>query len=153
MSTIKVHAGDYRDTKCFVIGQEIHLQGRDDPVKIIKMPFSSLTDLEVASEENVKRVAGSLGWGLAGGALLGGVGALAGVLVGGNKKEVTFIAHFNDGTKILATGDSRTYTQMHAALFDQQNGTATKASVKPMSVLGMMALLAAAALVLAALLT
>lgn len=47
----------------------------------------------------------------------GPLGALAGVLAGGNKKEITFIAEFKDGRQILASTDSKTFTKTQAATF------------------------------------
>jgi hypothetical protein len=38
-------------------------------------------------------------------------------MLGGRKKEVTFIARFKDGRKLLATTDSSTYTKLQAAVF------------------------------------
>lgn len=48
---------------------------------------------------------------------LGQVGLLAGLILGGNKKEVTFVAKFKDGRKMLATTDSKSFTKMQAATF------------------------------------
>jgi len=42
---------------------------------------------------------------------------LAGLLLGGNKKEITFVAKFKDGRKLLATTDSGTFTKLQAAVF------------------------------------
>lgn len=76
---------------------------------------ASLTTIEIASEESVKRVGGTLGWGVAGAALLGPVGLLAGLLMGGRRKEVTFVASFKDGRKLMATTDNKTFVMMKAA--------------------------------------
>src|SRR3546814_10870207 len=51
----------------------------------------SIADLEPASEESVKRIGGTLGWGAAGALVLGPVGLLAGLLAGGRGTEVTFV--------------------------------------------------------------
>lgn len=81
--------------------------------------FSKLEieELTQATEENVKRLGGTVGWGVAGAALLGPVGLLAGLLLGGKGKDVTFILKFKSGKKILATTDSKTYTQLSALSF------------------------------------
>lgn len=81
------------------------------------IPTSSLASVEVATEETVKRVGGTVGWGAAGAVLLGPVGLLAGLLMGGRGKDVTFIAQFKDGRKMLATTDAKTYTKIQAAVF------------------------------------
>ena len=73
--------------------------------------------MEVASEESVKRIGGTLGWGAAGMLALGPVGLLAGLLLGGKKKEVTFVAKVKDGRKLLGTTDHKTFTKLKAAAF------------------------------------
>jgi hypothetical protein len=57
--------------------------------------------------------------GLVGDLALGPVGLLAGVLSGGKQTDVKFIAAFNDGRRMLATTDSKTFTAMQAALFNK----------------------------------
>ena len=74
-------------------------------------------EVSIATEENVKRVGGTVGWGLAGAAILGPVGLLAGLLLGGKGKDVTFIIKFKDGRKMLATTDSKTFTKLAAMAF------------------------------------
>lgn len=76
-----------------------------------------IASVEKATEESVKRIGGTVGWGAVGAALLGPVGLLAGLLAGGRGTNVTFIARFKDGSKILATTDARTYTAIQAASF------------------------------------
>jgi len=73
--------------------------------------------LEVASEESVKRFGGTVGWGLAGGLLLGPLGLAAGLLTGGQGKDVTFVCKLKDGRKFLATAPSKTFTALQAASF------------------------------------
>lgn len=73
--------------------------------------------VEVATEENLKKMGGAIGWGLVGGLALGGVGALAGVLAGGRKKEVTFVCKFKDGRKMLAKADSKVFEKIQSECF------------------------------------
>ena len=73
---------------------------------------SQIKEITVASEESVKRLGGTVGWGVAGAVLLGPVGLLAGLFLGGKGKETSFIIAFNDGRKMLATTDSKTYTSL-----------------------------------------
>jgi hypothetical protein len=54
---------------------------------------------------------------VAGGVLLGPAGLLAGLLLGGKKTEVTFVAKFKDSRKLLATADSATFAKIRAAAF------------------------------------
>lgn len=79
-----------------------------------RIPLTSETveDLSVATEENVKRIGGTVGWGAAGAVLLGPVGLLAGLLAGGRKKETTFVLLLKDGRKLLATVDNKAYVKM-----------------------------------------
>ena len=98
MASIKLHAGDWGEGNAsFMFGSFALPTGiaRFEGVK-----GSDLEVVEVASEETVKKFAGAFGWGLAGALALGPLGLLAGLLAGGNKKTVTFIAIFKDKRKI-----------------------------------------------------
>jgi hypothetical protein len=72
----------------------------------------------VATQENVKKLEGTLGWGLVGGALLGPAGLPAGMLVGGQKTKITFMVRFRNGQKLLAQGDADVFSAIQAAAFD-----------------------------------
>jgi hypothetical protein len=119
MSTITIHAGDFDKGKAIFKGDYIGLpikpgQGfanRD------RLPIAEMEEIDTASEESVKRVGGTVGWGLAGAAVLGPAGLLAGLLLGGRKKEVTFVARFTDDRKMMATTDSKTYAKLVASVF------------------------------------
>lgn len=78
---------------------------------------TQLAQIEMANEDAVRRIGGTVGWGAVGGALLGPVGLLAGLLVGGRGKDVTFICRLKDDRKFLATTDSKTYTSLLAKVF------------------------------------
>ncbi len=117
MAKLTVHAGDWPKG-----GQHAFMFGSFSLVKAGKfmpetIPASDLVEIDVASEEAVKKIGGAVGWGAVGALALGPVGLLAGLLIGGNKKEVTFVAKFRDGRKILATVESKAFTQMKAAIF------------------------------------
>lgn len=117
MASIKIHAGDWGENKVghFTIGSfGLPKPGKFMPESIHK---SQLSEVDVATEESVKRLGGTVGWGAAGAVILGPVGLLAGLLLGGRKKEVTFIAKFKDGRKFMGTTDAKTYTQIAAAAF------------------------------------
>lgn len=106
MAIIKVLAGDLRK------GQQ-----RIDP-RWVK-------SAELQTEESLKKLGGSAGWGftgaIVGGLLTGGigllVGGLAGVLSGGNKNEVCFSCELEDGRKFLAITDKKTWQSILAGLF------------------------------------
>lgn len=121
MAKVTVHAGDWAKggEHSFMFGSfSLRPHGGWTQQTI---PASALTSLEVASEESAKRLGGVVGWGAVGALALGPVGLLAGLLGGGNKKDVTFVAMFDDGRKMLATTDSKAFTKMQAALFDKAN--------------------------------
>jgi len=73
---------------------------------------SEMEKLELASEEAVVSIGGAAGWGLAGSVLLGPVGLLAGLVLGGKGKDVTFIVKFKDGRKFLGTASSKVFDEL-----------------------------------------
>jgi hypothetical protein len=79
------------------------------------IPMSQVEILEQASEASVKKIGGTVGWGLAGAAVLGPVGLLAGLLMGGKKTEITFVTKFKDGRKLIATVDPKTWARILSA--------------------------------------
>lgn len=118
MAKVKILAGDYKGQGSFSWSTFSMPWMPGDGFSLGKAYSSrDLESVEIATEEAVKKVAGAVGWGLAGAALLGPVGLLAGALLGGKGKEVTFVAQFKDGKKILASTDSDTYKKILAAVF------------------------------------
>jgi hypothetical protein len=107
---VKFLAGDFGKTTGEVGRGKLAIGGR-------VMPLTSLGTVEIATEESVKRAGGTIGWGAAGAVLLGPVGLLAGLLLGGRGKEITFVAVLRDGRKILGTTTSKGYQEMLAATF------------------------------------
>lgn len=116
MAKIKVHAGDFSKINAQYTWGSFLL---NEPTKWTATSYSSddIDVLEQASEESVKRLAGTAGWGVTGAVLLGPVGLLAGLLVGGRGKDVTFVVKFKDGKKLLGTTDSKTFTKIQASQF------------------------------------
>lgn len=117
MGKIKVHAGDFLEGDSSFSWGSLFLRTEENKSVGELIQLTELESVEIATEENVKRMAGTLGWGAAGGLILGPVGLLAGLLLGGKKKEVTFIAKFKDGRKLLASTDSKIFTKLQAAVF------------------------------------
>lgn len=78
---------------------------------------TEVESVELLDEEKVKKLAGTAGWALAGAALLGPLGAIGGMLLGGNKKEVAFVCYMKDGRKFMATTDGGTWKKIMAATF------------------------------------
>lgn len=123
MATIKVHAGDI-DKGAWqfsgMFGTSIMTRASTSEHMWKGETYNFATDIELVEmldEEKVKKLAGTAGWGLVGAALLGPLGAIGGILLGGNKKEVVFACYFKDGRKFMATTDSKTFTKISAALF------------------------------------
>lgn len=119
MSTIEIHAGDFPKGKASMSFGAIAFpwQAGDGLTGKSFVLKGNLMSVEVASEESVKRIGGTVGWGIAGATLLGPVGMLAGLLLGGKGKDVTFVATFKDGKKMLATTDAKTFTKLQAIVF------------------------------------
>lgn len=120
MSKLTVVAGDIEPGVYYVpntlIGREIvmkkqvSLHTQDDLTIEIER-------VELHTEESVKRISGTAGWGLAGLALLGPLGAIGGMLIGGRDKQICFAAYLKDGRKFLAMTDGKTYQNYVAATF------------------------------------
>ncbi len=117
MAKIKVHAGDFLEGDARYSFGSLTLRTKDHTLVGETIPITELEVVDIATEENVKKLAGTVGWGVAGAVILGPVGLLAGLLLGGKKKKVTFIAKFKDGRKLLASTDSKTFTKLQAAVF------------------------------------
>jgi hypothetical protein len=85
MAKIKIHAGDFLPGNgTFHFGSFL-LRTQEHSFVGESIDVSQLGEIAIASEENVKKVGGTVGWGAAGGVLLGPVGLLAGLLAGGRK--------------------------------------------------------------------
>lgn len=137
MAKVKVHAGDFKKKaeSSFLFGQfSLYLSNQEAIEKAkekgkgifgqafaANMPVTysakDIEEIDLASEESVKKIGGTVGWGVAGAVVLGPAGMLAGLLLGGKKKEVTFVCRFKDGKKLLATVDSKTWKKIQAATF------------------------------------
>lgn len=118
MATIKVHAGDFYKGSQHKITFGMMTMFSDKAKWMGEhIPTTQIATLEPASEDSVKRAGGTIGWGAAGAVVLGPVGLLAGLLMGGRGKDVTFVATLHDGRKMLASTDSKTFTKMQAAMF------------------------------------
>lgn len=118
MAKIKIHAGDFPKGDATMHFDQIGLPWQaGDGFTGKTIALAELEEIDVASEESVKRVGGTIGWGAAGALVLGPVGLLAGLLLGGKKTEVTFIAKFKGDRKMLGSTDSKTYKTMMATVF------------------------------------
>jgi len=121
MANIKIHAGDFlKGNSSLTWPNALFLKTTQHPFLGEQIELSELEEIETASEESVKKFGGTVGWGVAGALIFGAVGLLAGLLVGGRKKEVTFVAKFKDGRKLLATTDNKTFIKLQAATFQSK---------------------------------
>lgn len=118
MATIEIHAGDFAKGSAKYSFSSISFPwepGDGFFGKSVKP--SEIESVDIASEESVKRLGGSIGWGAVGAVILGPVGLLAGLLAGGMGKDVTFVAKLKDGRKFLGTTDSKTFTSLKSLVF------------------------------------
>lgn len=77
----------------------------------------NIETVEIITEENKKKFIGTAGWGLVGGLALGPLGLIAGILAGGNKKEILIACELKDGKKLIAEVDSKIYKSMLTASY------------------------------------
>lgn len=112
-----VHAGDFRKGNEHQLLRGNLLMKKPKGFLREKVSLDNVEAVELASEESVKRLGGTIGWGVAGAVLLGPVGLLAGLLAGGKGKDVTFVCKLKDGRKFLATAPSKLFTELQASTF------------------------------------
>ena len=118
MATIKVIAGDIANDKWqlqpAMFGGFKMVRGFQS-INLKKLVES----VEVLTEEKVKKLAGTAAWGIAGVVLLGPLGAIGGMLLGGNKKEVAFACYLKDGRKFMAITDNKTWQKILSVKFNK----------------------------------
>ena len=95
--------------------------GRDSEELNLKNSTESVT---ILTEESKKRILGSAGWGVAAYVVGGLIAApvaiaagIAGLLKGGNRKEITFTCYLKDGRKFMGVTDSATFTKLQSYCF------------------------------------
>ncbi|MCU1750271.1 hypothetical protein [Pseudomonas sp. 6D_7.1_Bac1] len=107
MAKVTVLAGDFLQGDSEYREGAFRLKTPFKPNQGTKVQASAFRTVEVASQDSTNK--GAIGYGIAGALLLGPVGAIAGYLMAGRETEITFIATFKDGSKLLAATDSDTY--------------------------------------------
>jgi hypothetical protein len=125
MRTFEIVAGDFgRGEGTVTVGKQnrfveqgLKMPRTDGSYGKAHYGLGQIEMLEIATEQSLKRMGGAIGWGFAGGLALGPIGALAGLLAGGRKNEVTFVCQFKDGKKFLGRAAMNTYTDIQAASF------------------------------------
>lgn len=80
---------------------------------------NEVDNVELVTEDKVKKFGGSVGMGLLGAVALGPLGAIGGLLAGGNKKEVCFACQLKNGKKFLGKTDGKTYQKLMAISFNK----------------------------------
>lgn len=89
--------------------------------KISKSPVLKCTDnftpdeikkIELITQENESSLAAKLGWGLAGGALFGGAGMLAGALAKGNNQKAAALFEFSSDRRAIISGDGKEINEL-----------------------------------------
>jgi hypothetical protein len=113
VAKMKIQAGDFGE-----VSGSIYANGLSISTGLFSSETIAIGNLEIveeASEETIRKVWGMAGWGAAGLIALGPVGLLAGLLLGGRKKEITFVAKFRDGRKFMATTDGKGFAYLRAA--------------------------------------
>ncbi len=117
----KIVAGDFPKQAIYISTFGEASLSYFDPVKSrwkpqIVLLKGQVAKVEQVTEDNKKKILGSVGWGTAG-MVVGGliaapialIAGLAGILAGGNKKEVCFVCHLKDGRKFMAVSDQKIY--------------------------------------------
>ena len=146
MST-KYLAGDFpAGTTASEIGAKIVLTlPAEDPGKFQWLPTTlvvndNIADVQIITEENKQHLLPKVGWGIAGLALLGPVGALAGLILGGRGKEVCALCTLSDGRKIMILCSISAYQALQAATLQKSHGANAMASHQPNAAFGFVVL-------------
>lgn len=115
MSSGDIIAGDFPEKSYLSnIWGEIYINFNS-----FKFPYAKPLDItkdikgiEIITEETKKKFLGAAGWGAVGAIALGPLGAVAGILAGGNKKEMLIACELKDGKKFIAEVDSKLYKKL-----------------------------------------
>jgi len=78
----------------------------------------NVRNVDVVTEENQGKILRTAGWGLVGYAVLGPLGAFAGMLGTKNKNSVCFACYLKDGRKFMALADAKIYQQLAGFAFE-----------------------------------
>ena len=114
MSSGDIIAGDFPE-KSFILNVfgdiSIHCSTIKNP-SFKRSITKEIKNVEIITEETKKKFLGAAGWGAIGAIALGPLGAVAGILAGGNKKEMLIACELKDGKKFIATVDSKLYKKL-----------------------------------------
>ena len=92
------------------------IEGKWTP-KVTAIKKNQVQSVDVATEDNIVKLGGAAGWGLAGGLLLGPAGLLAGAVLGGRGKKTAFVMILKDGRKFIGECKTKDYTKLISYTF------------------------------------
>ncbi|MDD1014872.1 hypothetical protein [Pseudomonas rubra] len=112
MTRLTVQSGDFLQGEGEYRNGSLTLKTARSPSPGEKIALTRITDLVLANLESSRSLGGALGWGMAGALVAGPVGLIAGLWLGGKEEEVTFLATFKDGRKLMAITDKKTWSKI-----------------------------------------
>ncbi|MFS2196557.1 hypothetical protein ACCD02_30990 [Pseudomonas sp. Pseusp88] len=116
MAKMKILAGDLLEGTGEYFDGVLSIETLLFPWPGIKISTSQIRSIRVVGEELNKVVGNSMLQGLAGGLVLGPLGALTGFMLGKEQKDVTFLVTLKDGRTILAEIDEPSFLQIEEAV-------------------------------------
>ena len=120
MTRLTVQSGDFLQGEAEYRNGSLTLKTARSPSPGEKIALSRIKDMKVANQESSRNLGSAIGWGMAGALVAGPIGLLAGLWLGGKDEEVTFLATFKDGRKLLAVTDSKTWSKLDGTWRRQQ---------------------------------
>lgn len=112
MTRLTVQSGDFLQGEAHYRNGALTLKTTHSPSPGERISLARISDLKVANQESSRSISSALGWGVAGALVAGPVGLLAGLWLGGKEEEITFLATFHDGRKLLAITDGKTWSKI-----------------------------------------
>lgn len=105
MAGFKVLGGDFGSGQGLLMPGQLSLPRE-------KVPLSKLQSIAIATQESQKKLLGTAAMGAAGLLLLGPLGAIGGMLVGGQKTNITFLGTLDDGRSFVAMCDIKLFSEL-----------------------------------------
>lgn len=104
-----------------IYGKDIKFESND---KFI-IPLEEISSIDILTNENKKKLLGTVGGGALGWAVLGPLGGVAGILLGGNKNILTLAVNLNDDRGFIAQCNSTTYAHIlkHTSYTKENNSS------------------------------
>ncbi|MBK5002521.1 hypothetical protein IAE37_004797 [Pseudomonas sp. S31] len=112
MTRLTVQSGDFLQGEGEFRNGSLTLKTLRSPSPGERISLARVSDLRLASLETSRSLGTALGWGMAGALVAGPLGLLAGLWLGGQKEEATFLATFKDGRKLMASTDGKTWSKI-----------------------------------------